>query len=157
MSDEPWRDRIVGARMTVDDQFADRIDASSFSRQQWSLIMTATEFEIESAGDPDTARIVANTDALDSIMPELDSVDQQMQALGGGAGSPGKSGGAGSIGSIVDRVRTAFGLGAESSGSDEDRRAEATKLVDEYASALQRHLESTGRWEEVRRTAAEDA
>lgn len=156
MSDESWRDRIVGARMAVDDQFADRVDTSSFSRQQWSLIMTATEFEIESAGDPDAARMVANTDALDSILPELDTVDQQMQALGGSNTAGNDVAGSASLSSIFERVQRVLGLDSND-GSDEDRKAEATRLADEYASALQRHLESKGRWEEIRRTAAEES
>ena len=148
MSDDSWRDRIVGARMAVDNEFADRVTASSFSRQQWGLIMTAIQFEIEEAGDPDAARIVANTDQLPSILPELDSIEQQMQAMGAGGG--GGSSGPG----LLDSIKDALGIGGGSEEVDEDRRREAEALTQEYAEALQAHLESTGRWEEIREIAA---
>jgi hypothetical protein len=149
MTDDSWRGRIVGARMTVDDEFSDRVEASSFSRQQWSLIMTATEFELRDADDPEQARIVANTDNLDAILPELENIEQQM---GGMAGGPD---GGGSGGGLLQTISNALGLGSsDDDGVDESQRAEATELVQAYGDMLQQHLEETGRWEEIRSIAA---
>jgi len=55
MSDD-WTDRIAGERMAVDKQFADRVEGSSFSNQQWGLVMTAVEFEIEEPASPPRPR-----------------------------------------------------------------------------------------------------
>jgi hypothetical protein len=149
MTDDSWRGRIVGARMTVDDEFSDRVEASSFSRQQWSLIMTATEFELRDADDPEQARIVANTDNLDAILPELENIEQQM---GGMAGGPD---GGGSGGGLLQTISNALGLGSsDDDGVDESQRAEATELVQAYGDMLQQHLEETGRWEGIRSIAA---
>lgn len=149
MTDDSWRGRIVGARMTVDDEFSDRVEASSFSRQQWSLIMTATEFELHHADDPEQARIVANTNNLDAILPELENIEQQM---GGMAGGPG---GSESGGGVLDSISNALGLGGGGDdGVDESQRAEAAELVQAYGDMLQQHLEETGRWEEIRSIAA---
>ena len=149
MTDDSWQDRVVGARMTVDTEFADRVEASSFSRQQWGLVMTATEFEIENADDAENARIVANTDDLDTILPELDAIEQQMGAMGGGPAREESSGGL--FGTIAD----ALGFGSDDGDEvDEGQRAEAVDLVQTYAEALQTHLEEQGRWEEIRAVAA---
>ncbi len=153
MSDTSWTDRIVGARMSVDKEFSSRIASSQFSSQQWSLIMTATEFEIEHPEDPDRAQIVANTEKIDQILPELDNVQSQMGAMGGQAGGS-QSGSSG--GGVLDSIKGALGLGGGDGGSsyDEERQA-AEQLTQEYADQLQSHLESSGRWESVRRAAAE--
>ncbi|MFB6071303.1 MAG: DUF5799 family protein [Halanaeroarchaeum sp.] len=153
MPEESWRDRIVGARMAVDDQFADRVEQSSFSRQQWGLVMTATEFEIENADDPQEAQIVPNTDHLDSILPELDDIERQMQGMdGGNGGSMGAS-----MGGIVDDLKDLLGMGEGEDGVDESRRREAVRMVTEYAEELQRYLEERGRWNELRELAASEA
>ncbi|MGM0398457.1 MAG: DUF5799 family protein [Halobacteriota archaeon] len=150
MTDDSWQDRVVGARMAVDSEFEDRVAASSFSRQQWSLIMTATAFEMRDADDPDRARIVANTDELDAILPELDEIERQMGTMGGRDSNQTASGD-GLFGSIA----SALGLG-NGDGADDDaaQRAEATDLVEGYATQLQDHLEANGRWEEIREMAA---
>ncbi|MFB6095482.1 MAG: DUF5799 family protein [Halodesulfurarchaeum sp.] len=146
MSDS-WRDRVVGARMAVDQEFADRVEGSSFSRQQWGLVMTAVEFEIENPGDPENAAIVANTEKLPSILPELDNIEQQMQPMGGD--DSGRSSG------VLSGLKDQLGFG-NGSAVDESKEREATQLVGEYADALQSHLESTGQWDEVRTIAAEE-
>jgi hypothetical protein len=150
MSDTSWTDRIVGERMTVDQEFSTRVQDSRFSSQQWSLVMTATEFEIEHADDPDRARIVANTEKVDQIIPELENVDQQMGAMGGqgGGGTSSSSGG------LMDSILGALGLGDGGNDHDEQREA-AEQLTQEYADQLQSQLESKGRWESVRQAAAE--
>lgn len=144
-----WTDSIVGDRMTVDQEFNDRVLASEFSNQEWGLIMTATEFEIERADDPDAARIVANTEKVPQIMPELENVRSQMNRMGGGGGTE-QSGGGG----LVDSIRGALGLGS-SADRKQERVAEAERLTQEYADELQRHLESNGTWERVRAASLE--
>ena len=148
MSD--WTDAIVGERMTVDNQFTDLVAASRFSSQEWGLIMTATEFEIENADDSENARIVADTSSLPAIMPELENVRSQVAAMGGAPGGAGGSGGSG--GGLVDSIKGALGLGGSGGNdgpSDEELDA-AERLVQEYADELQAHLEEVGKWEQVR-------
>lgn len=148
MSD--WQDRIVGVRMSVDRQFNDRIESSSFSRQQWGLVMTATEFEIEHANDPDRARIVANTEKLPSVLPEMDRIEEQMGSMGGGSGSSGSSSG------ILSTLKDALGMGSGSGGASNRERTEAAEeLTQAYADELQRELEESGRWSEIRQLAAD--
>ncbi|MFW5917584.1 MAG: DUF5799 family protein [Halorubrum sp.] len=145
-----WTDAIVGERMTVDNQFNDRVAASRFSSQEWGLIMTATEFEIEDADDPEKARVVPDTSNLPAIMPELENVRSQMSAMGG-APSRGDAGGSGSGGGLVDSIKGALGLGSGGSDGPSDEEFEAAeRLVGEYADELQAHLEEVGKWEQVR-------
>ncbi|AHG04086.1 hypothetical protein HALDL1_11105 [Halobacterium sp. DL1] len=142
-----WQDQIVGARMTVDQQFADRVRGSSLSRSQWGLVMTAVEFEIENPEDPETATLVADTSKLQHVLPEMANVDEQMNAMGGG------SAGGSSGGGVVGNIKNALGLG----GGDDDNEElaeESAQLAQEYAEQLQAHLESEDRWDEVRRVAA---
>jgi hypothetical protein len=142
-----WQDKIVGARMTVDGEFAGRIDDSRFSRQEWGLIMTATEFEIENPEDETAAKLVADTDDLRGMMPEIERVANM-----GPMGNTENDGDDGFFGSIGD----ALGLGGSDPESiDEEKLHAAEDLVAAYAERLQAHLESEGRWEEIRTTAAE--
>jgi hypothetical protein len=145
-----WTDAIVGDRMTVDNQFTDRVAASRFSSQEWGLIMTATEFEIENADDSENARIVADTSSLPAIMPELENVRSQVAAMGGAPGGAGGSGGSG--GGLVDSIKGALGLGGSggSDGPSDEELDAAERLVQEYADELQAHLEEVGKWEQVR-------
>ncbi|AQL41235.1 hypothetical protein BV210_00255 [Halorientalis sp. IM1011] len=147
-----WTDRIVGDRMTVDQQFTDRVESSQFSRQQWGMVMTAIEFDIENPTDQEAATLVADTSALPSVIPELDSMDDHpMAGPGGPGGSVGDTGG-GMFGGIKD----ALGLGSdEDDDLDEERLAAAERLADEYAAELQAHLEETGKWSAIRAAAAE--
>ena len=135
-----WTDAIVGERMAVDREFGDRVRESDFSNQEWGLVMTATEFEIEHADDPDRARIVADTSNLPQMMPELENVRSQMSGMSGGS--------SGSSGGVIDSIKGAFGLGGD--GGDDERLATAEQLAQEYADELQERLESKGRWESVR-------
>lgn len=143
-----WTDAIVGERMTVDNEFNDRVMASRFSSQEWGLIMTATEFEIADSEDPDAARIVPDTSSLPAIMPELENVRSQVAAMGGGGSGGGRSGGSG--GGIVDSIKGALGLGGGSDGVSDEELEAAERLVQEYADELQAHLEEVGKWEQVR-------
>jgi hypothetical protein len=140
-----WTDAIVGERMTVDNQFTERVTASRFSSQEWGLIMTATEFEIEHSNDPEAARLVADTSNLPAVMPELENVRSQVAAMGGGGGDAGGSGGG-----IVDSILGALGLGGDGDGASDEEIEAAERLVQEYADELQAHLEEVGKWEQVR-------
>ena len=142
-----WTDAIVGERMTVDNQFNERVAASRFSSQEWGLIMTATELEIENADDPEAARVVADTSSLPAIMPELENLRSQMSAMGG---APGGGGNDGSGDGIVDSIKGALGLGGGGGGPSDEELEAAERLVQEYADELQAHLESVGKWEQVR-------
>ncbi|WP_269069981.1 DUF5799 family protein [Halobacterium sp. KA-4] len=144
-----WQDMVVGARMSVDNEFDDRVRASSLSNSQWGLVMTAVEFEIEDADDPDNARVVADTSKLEHVLPEMQNVDKQMAMGGGGSQSMNRSSG------VVGGIKDALGLGSADDG-DEELEAEATQLAEEYAEAFQSHLEDEGKWEKVRRAAAGD-
>ncbi|MEE6210359.1 DUF5799 family protein [Salarchaeum sp. III] len=145
MSD--WQDRIVGERMRVDDEFQHRVEESSFSNQQWGLVMTAVEFDIENPGDPERARLVADTSNLTHVMDELDNVDAGMAAMTGGQQRDDDSGG------ILGGVKRALGLDGSDEERDEERESEAAALAQEYADALQEKLKENGRWEEVREAA----
>ncbi|MFB6196474.1 MAG: DUF5799 family protein [Haloplanus sp.] len=136
-----WTDRIVGDRMAVDQEFTGRVNASEFTNQEWGLIMTAVEFEIEHAEDPERARIVADTGNLPQIIPELEKVQNQV----GPGGDPTRNDDG--EGGVVDTIRGALGLGGS---SDDEKLDAAERLVDEYADALQRHLEENGKWDDVR-------
>ncbi|MBB6646079.1 DUF5799 family protein [Halobellus ruber] len=141
-----WTDSIVGDRMTVDREFNDRVENSEFTSQEWGLIMTAIELDIQHADDPERARIVADTEKLPQIMPELENVRSQMSQMGAGAGGDTGS----SAGGIVDSLKGALGLGGGGGGVDEDRVDAAERLTQAYADALQSHLESKNKWEQVR-------
>jgi len=132
---------IAGARMQVDQQFQQRVIDSEFSNQQWGLIMTAVQFEIESAETPEEAEIVANTEQVHHIIPELDNIPD-------GMGGPPQANTSGGGGGLLGRVRSLFGGGDGGSSSDQ-REATAVALVEEYAVELQDFLEQQGRWEEI--------
>lgn len=147
MTDNDWTGRIAGERMSVDQQFTDRVEASSFSNQQWGLVMTAIEFEIEGASDPESARIVADTSKLGSIMPELDRVGNQAPM-----GGPGDSRG-GSGGGLLSGVKSMLGI--DGGDGDDEQTAEAERLAQAYADELQSELETKDRWDSVCEAAAE--
>jgi hypothetical protein len=142
-----WQDTMVGARMAVDRTFAGRVQSSELSRSQWGLVMTAVEFEVENADDPDAARMVADTSKLEHVVPEMQNVDDQMSQMRGGS--------TGGRGGMVDGIKNALGLGG---GDDDGEELEATaaQLAQEYADELQAHLEDEGRWDEIRQAAAND-
>jgi hypothetical protein len=142
MSNE-WQDRLAGARMQVDQQFSDRVKASEFTNQQWGLIMTAVEFEIENPEQPDDAELVANTDQVEHIIPELENMPQ-------GMGGPGTAnpGGSSSGDGLLGRLKTFMG-GSSDDGIDEAKLEAAGELTGEYATELQTFLEENGRWEAI--------
>lgn len=136
-----WTSAIAAERMQLDNEFNDRVEASSFSNQQWSLVMTALEFDIDHPKNPDEAHIVPDTSNLPTIMPELDRVAQQGPMGGGGGQTTSRS-----SGGLFSGVKSALGLGGD--GEDE-RLEEAETLAGQYCELLQEKLESNGRWESV--------
>jgi hypothetical protein len=153
MTERAWQDLIVGDRMAVDQEFAQQVTDSQFSRQEWGLIMTAVEFEIENPGDADQARIVADTSKIEQVMPELENIRNQMNSMAGGAGGGG--GGTQGGGGVFDSVKDALGLGGGGGGgADQDRIDDASRLAQAYADELQQRLESQGKWAKVREAAA---
>jgi hypothetical protein len=149
MSDQRWQDYVVGERMAVDRKFSDRVNASDFSSQEWGLIMTATEFQIENPEDPETARVVSDTSKVEQIAPELDNIQSSVNSMTAGGGSGGRGSG-GFLGSVKD----ALGLGGGGGRNPSEVRSKADTLTSEYATLLQERLESQGKWEEVRLIAA---
>lgn len=147
-----WTDAIIGERMAVDGTFSDRVAASEFSNAEWDLIMTATELEIENADDPEAARIVANTDNVAAIIPELEAIRSQTAAMAGQPGDGGKQ----SSGGLLDSLMGALGLGDDDSETvDQEKLAAAEQLTAEYAEVLQTHLEENGRFEQARAASRE--
>jgi len=152
MSKSDWTDLVVGERMQVDQEFNEKVAASHFSSQQWNLVMTAVEFEVENADDPERARIVPDTSKVETILPELERVDQQRSMAGAGkAGDPGGSDGSGLFGNIKD----ALGLGG-GGGIDREQLAAAEEMAQMYADDLQAKLEAKGKWDAVREAAGEE-
>ena len=145
-----WRDMLVGDRMAVDQAFTDRVQGSEFSNQEWGLIMTATELDIEHADDPEAARLVADTAAVESIMPELAAIRSRSTPMAGGADSGGDPG-------IVDSIKGALGFSNDDDGVDEEKLAAAEALAQEYADELQQHLEANDAFEAVREAYVESA
>ena len=144
-----WTDMVVAERMQVDQAFNEKVAASHFTSQQWNLVMTAVEFEIENPDDPEDARIVPDTSKVETILPELERVkNQRSMASAGGAGDPGGSGGSGLLGGIKD----ALGLGGGDEG-DREQLAAAEEMAQMYADDLQAKLETAGKWERVREAA----
>lgn len=134
MTERAWQDMIVGDRMEVDKDFEERIRQSQFSRQEWSLIMTAIELEIEGTGED--ARLVADTSQLEAILPELDRMKSENPMMASD-----------SSGGFLDSLKSSLGLGG---GVDEGTLDEAETLATDYAAALQEHLEENGKWTLVR-------
>lgn len=144
-----WTDSIIGERMAVDQAFADRVRASQFSNAEWDLIMTATTLEMTNAEDPGAARIVANTDNVAGVIPELDTIRSQTAALAGQSAERTH----GSNGGLLDSVKQVLGFGGDTDGGsevDQETLAAAERLTAEYAAALQAHLEDTGSFEQAR-------
>lgn len=146
--DTEWTDLVVGDRMAVDREFRDRVEASTFTRQEWGLVMTATELRIEHPGDAERARIVADTSKVSAVLPEFENL-REAQAVGAGGGIARSS-----SGGLLDAVRDALGFGGGSGASDPERLDAAAALAQEYATTLQTRLEERGRWEEIREAAA---
>jgi len=152
MTDSDWTDRIVGDRMTVDQEFSQHVRNSQFSNQEWGMIMTAVELEIEHPDDPEAARIVADTENINQVMPAIEEARAQMGGMGAGGGGGG--GRSGSSGGLLSGIKDALGLGGGDGGGGNDGRAEAAAaLAQDYADELQEHLEQKGKWEEIRTTA----
>jgi len=141
MTDRDWRDLVVGDRMAVDQAFAKRVRGSGLTNQEWSLVMTAVQLDIEGSGDG--ARLVADTSRIPVIIPEIAKVNRQLGRAGGGPD--------GGNGGFLGSLKGALGLGG---GADDELQGTAEALANEYAQALETHLRERGRWDDVLATAA---
>lgn len=153
MADSEWTDRIVGDRMTVDQEFSQHVRNSQFSNQEWGMIMTAVELEIENPDDPEAARIVADTSKIGQVLPAIEESRSKMGQMGGaGGGGGGTSGSSG--GGLLGGIKEALGLGGGGdSGGNDEREQAAASLAQDYADELQAHLEQRGKWDEIRSVA----
>lgn len=151
-SEYTWRDRMVGERMAVDQEFSPRIVNSDFTNQEWGMIMTAVRFEIDRATDPENARLVADTSQVKHIVPELEKLQQASMGMPDGStgGGRGRSGSGGFLGSI----KSALGFGGDGGADVDDVVSRADTLTGEYAEKLQTRLEENGKWESIRVEAA---
>jgi len=145
MSDNSWRDALAAERMRVDREFEEQVQSSSFTRQQWGLVMTAVEFDIDGPSEPETAQLVADTSKLPSVMPQIEQMEQSGGGMGAPAGGAGGSGGSG--GGLLGKLASIL-PGGDSSGGGK-RQDEAASLAQEYAEALQQRLEKRDRWQAI--------
>ena len=143
-----WTKKLAGARMQVDKRFEDRVRNSQFSNQEWGMIMTAVEWDVRQPGDAEAAELVAVTDKIEEIMPELERIQSQM----GNPGAQTRDSGGGIGARIGDLLDSLTGNG--SGGVDEARVRDAERLVQAYADELQDFLEERGRWDDIREAAA---
>jgi hypothetical protein len=148
MTSQQWTDMIVGDRMAVDQEFTQRVADSQFSRQEWGLIMTAVEFDIEHPADHERAKLVADTSKVRQVMPEMQNIRSQMNAMAGKSSEKESRG-------VFSSIKEALGLGGGDGGIDEERLAAAERLAQEYADELQTRLEANNRWGRVRRAVQE--
>lgn len=142
-----WRDSLAGARMQVDQRFNDRVLASEFTNQEWGLVMTAVEFDIRDPGEPDSAELVADTENVKHVIPELENLPRGMGEQGGQRGQ--RDGGG-----ILGSIRNILGGDGGGRGSDQQKLEAATALVEEYAGELETYLKEQGRWEAICERAA---
>lgn len=129
MTDKSLKDKLAGARITVDRKFTDRIADSSLSHHQWDLAMTAIDFEIrDRQTDP---RLVANTQGIDAMTEAIHSADPRASGTQSDRG-------------IIDVLKRKTGL-----GSDPEWKEAVQELAAEYASELEQELRDSGRWDEI--------
>jgi len=146
---EDWTDQLAGARMQVDQQYQDTLEASEFSNQEWGLVMTAVDWEIDDPENPEEATLVADTSKLPDIVPELRSIQKEM----GGSPTPVEDGPntRGFLGRLQQYIHH---LRAGTGESSQKKIADAEELVEGYTLTLQQYLEEHGRWEDVCAAAA---
>ncbi|WP_181686083.1 DUF5799 family protein [Halorhabdus salina] len=142
MSENSWVDQMAAERMQTDQEFTDEVATSPLSSQQWGLVMTAVEFQIEGAAQPETAHLVADTSKLSSVMPEL----RRMDDGGSGGIAPDSTGTSASSGGLLDGIKGALGFGNEQSDA---LREAAENLAQRYTDRLQSRLEDRGRWADI--------
>lgn len=132
---------LVGHRLAVDQEFAERLHESEFSSMEWDLIMSTVSFEMEEPDDPEAAAIVPNVEELPAAISAIEDLPDAGPGVHGGPDRAGGSGG------IVDRLTSRFGItGDEGPTSPDARRRAATALVTEYAEVLQIHLKQQRAW-----------
>ncbi len=139
----PWEELIVGERMAADQEFQERVHASSLSNQAWSLVMMAVEFRVSNPEDPERAYLTVDSENLDSVLPAMGEVEAATGHDPGGSDSDG----------LLDEIRSWLGGGR----GDAERRTEAEQLAEEYATVLERQIQQNGKWNAVCEMAADRA
>lgn len=155
MSDNNWTDMLAAERMRVDREFEDQLTASSFSRQQWGLVMTAVRFRIDNPENPDEATLRADTSRLPSVMGEIENLGERGGGMGAAAGGV-SAGSGGGGGGILSKITGLFSSGGGGSGGGGPLQKEAEELADQYTEKLQAHLEKRRRWEAICAQAAKE-
>jgi hypothetical protein len=139
-----WHDRTVSERLSVDSEFSAYLNEKPVSNQQWGLLMTAIEFDIENPEDPERARIVPDLSKIGSVLEPARDAGQDENPVSEEYGEGG--------GGLGGRIKRSLGLG----GGDDPMRAAAEELSEEYARRLQTKLEESGKWERTCEMAAEE-
>ena len=150
-----WTDKMARARIQVDKEFYESIERSQFTEQEWGLIMRATDWRVANAEDPEHARLVAETDRVAEILPQLSRIRQDVQTAAAGPEAARQrtlaEGFSGWINGFVEMLSRAV-----TGGSRDSRVDDAQDLADQYAERVQAYLERRGKWDDVRRAAAEE-
>ena len=169
MADPTWQDRLAGHRMAVDEQFAPQVRDSPLTNGEWSLVMTAVEFEVE--GEGERARLVADTSNLQAVVSEFGTMrrrspggtEPRPEAVDGVLDSLKDVLGIDSFGNVLnlepleerlDRDLTGA-LGLDSDTDDDEKVQAARRLADAYVRELQSHLEDRGEWVAIREAATQ--
>lgn len=147
-----WTDRFVGDRMAVDREFTDQVAESEFTSQEWGTIMTAVEFQIDRPETPEEAKVVADTEQIEQVLPAVEEMRSQLGPMGGQAG--GENGTPGSGNGLLSSIKNSLGLGGGDDGADEQRIDAADRLAQAYAAEFQAHLQREDKWEKACKAAA---
>jgi hypothetical protein len=151
-----WTDKLARARIQVDKEFHEAIERSQFTEQEWGLVMTAVEWRVANPTDPDHAKLVAETDNVEDILPQLTRIRRDVQTAAAGPDAARQrslaEGFSGWINGFVEMLSRAV-----SGGSTDSRVEAADALAAEYAERVQDYLERRGRWDDIRQAAAEAA
>jgi hypothetical protein len=150
-----WTDKLARARIQVDKEFYESIERSQFTEQEWGLIMRATEWRVANPESPEHAKLVAETDKVAEILPQLSRIRQDVQTAAAGPEAARQrtlaEGFSGWINGFVEMLSRAV-----TSNSRDSRVEDAEALAAEYAERVQDYLERRGKWNEVRKAAAEE-
>lgn len=143
---------LVGHRLAVDQEFAERVRDSEFSSMEWDLIMSTVSFELSDPGDPENAAIVADLEGIPKAINAIEDLPDAGPGVGGGPASAGGNQG------IFGRISARLGLDESVGSSSRDERIQAANaLVTEYAEVLQIHLKQQRHWQELCERLATDS
>lgn len=148
-----WTDKLARARIQVDKEFHEEVKRTQFTEQEWGLVMTAVEWRVANPDDPEHARLVAETDNVKDILPQLTRIRRDVETAAAGPDAARQrslaEGFSGWINGFVEMLSRAV-----TSESTDSRVEDAETLAAEYAERVQDYLERRNRWDEVRQAAA---